>query len=219
LIFLKSFFPLDFVKSKSFITVLQKVETMILDDMKKEKIFTFVIEEIEKIINNSLNDLIKSKISDLIETIIKYQKENLNSIWLFIFMNYLKPFAIGNFDLIIGNPPWVRWSVLPADYKSKIKNSLRNEGIFSRDTNYGGVDLNISALIAYRVTENLLNKGGVLSFIFPYGVLKNKSYEGFRNLKFGDKIMEIKQVIEPYKSFFDGEEPVILILQNLESQS
>jgi len=212
-------FPLDFVKSKSFITVLQKVETMILDDMKKEKIFTFVIEEIEKIINNSLNDLIKSKISDLIETIIKYQKENLNSIWLFIFMNYLKPFAIGNFDLIIGNPPWVRWSVLPADYKSKIKNSLRSEGIFSQDTNYGGVDLNISALIAYRVTENLLNKGGVLSFIFPYGVLKNKSYEGFRNLKFGDKIMEIKQVIEPYKSFFDGEEPVILILQNLESQS
>jgi len=212
-------FPLDFVKSKSFITVLQKVETMILDDMKKEKIFTFVIEEIEKIINNSLNDLIKSKISDLIEKIIKYQKENLNSIWLFIFMNYLKPFAIGNFDLIIGNPPWVRWSVLPADYKSKIKNSLRSEGIFSQDTNYGGVDLNISALIAYRVTENLLNKGGVLSFIFPYGVLKNKSYEGFRNLKFGDKIMEIKQVIEPYKSFFDGEEPVILILQNLESQS
>jgi hypothetical protein len=212
-------FPLDFVKNKNFITVLQKVETMILDDVKKEKIFTFVIKEIEKTINNSLNDLIKSKISDLIETIIKYQKENLNSIWLFIFMNYLKPFAIGGFDLIIGNPPWVRWSVLPADYKSKIKNSLRNEGIFSRDTNYGGVDLNISALIAYRVAENLLNKGGVSSFIFPYGVLKNKSYEGFRNLKFGDKIMKIKQVIEPSKPFFDGEEPIILILKNLESQS
>jgi hypothetical protein len=212
-------FPLDFVKSKSFITVLQKVETMILDDMKKEKIFAFVIEEIEKIINSSLNDLIKSKISDLIKTIIKYQKENLNSIWLFIFMNYLKPFAIGDFDLIIGNPPWVRWSVLPADYKSKIKNTLRNEGVFSRDTNYGGVDLNISALVAYRVTENLLNKGGVLSFIFPYGVLTNKSYEGFRNLQFGNKIMEIKQILKPSKPFFEGEEPIILILQNLESQS
>jgi hypothetical protein len=212
-------FPLDFVKSKSFITVLQKVETMILDDVKKEKILAFLTEEIEKIMNTRLNDLIKSKISDLIDTIINYQKENLNSIWLFIFMNYLKPFAIGDFDLIIGNPPWVRWSVLPADYKSKIKNSLRNEGIFSRDTNYGGVDLNISALIAYRVTESLLNRGGVLSFIFPHGVLNNKSYEGFHNLRFGDKIMTLQLVLEPSKPFFKGEEPVVLILQNLESQS
>jgi type I restriction-modification system DNA methylase subunit len=121
---------------------------------------------------------------------------------------------IGNFDLIIGNPPWVRWSVLPDNYKLKIKYSLRNERIFSQDTNYGGVDLNLSALIAYRMIKNSLNKDGVLSFIFPYGVLKNKSYEGFRNFKFGDKTMEIKMVLEPYKPFFDGEEPVVLILQN-----
>jgi type I restriction-modification system DNA methylase subunit len=121
---------------------------------------------------------------------------------------------IGNFDLIIGNPPWVRWSVLPDGYKSKIKNSLRNESIFSRDTNYGGIDLNLSALIAYRMIKNSVNKDGVLSFIFPYGVLKNKSYEGFRNLNFGDKTMEIKMVLEPYKPFFDGEEPVVLILQH-----
>jgi len=124
------------------------------------------------------------------------------------------PDYIGKFDLIIGNPPWVRWSVLPADYKLKIKNSLRNESIFSQDTNYGGVDLNLSALIAYKMIKNSLNKDGVLSFIFPYGVLKNKSYEGFRNFKFGDKIMEIKMVLESYKPFFDGEEPVVLILQN-----
>ena len=122
--------------------------------------------------------------------------------------------SIGKFDLIIGNPPWVRWSVLPADYKSKLKNSLKDEGIFSQDTNYGGVDLNLSALIAYKVSKNLLNKGGVLSFIFPYGILNNKSYEGFRNLTFGDKTMEIKHVLLPSKPFFDGEEPVILILQN-----
>jgi type I restriction-modification system DNA methylase subunit len=122
--------------------------------------------------------------------------------------------SIGKFDLIIGNPPWVRWSALPIDYKAKIRNSLKNEGIFSRDTNYGGIDLNLSALVAYRVVENLLNKDGVLSFIFPYGVLNNKSYEGFRNLKFGDKAMEIKQVIMPSKPFFDGEEPVILIMKH-----
>jgi type I restriction-modification system DNA methylase subunit len=122
--------------------------------------------------------------------------------------------SISRFDLIIGNPPWVRWSALPTNYKAKIRNSLENKDIFSRDANYGGIDLNLSALVAYRVVENLLNKDGVLSFIFPYGVLTNKSYEGFRNLKFGDKTMEIKKVIIPSKPFFDGEEPVILILED-----
>jgi len=209
-------FPLDFVKNKNFITTLQKVEIMIVNNTKKEKILAFMVGEIEKTINSSLSNLLKDKINNLIGTIIKYQKENLNSIWLFIFMNYLKPFAISNFDLIIGNPPWVRWSVLPADYKYKIKSSLRIEGVFSQDTNYGGVDLNISALIAYRVVENLLNQNGVLSFIFPYGVVTNKSYEGFRNLKFGNKIMKIKQILKPSKPFFEGEEPIILILQNIE---
>lgn len=123
--------------------------------------------------------------------------------------------SIGKFDLIIGNPPWVRWSVLPEDYKYKIKSTLRDENIFSRDTNYGGVDLNLSALIAYKVSKDLLNKGSILSFIFPYGVINNKSYEGFRNLKFGNKTMEIKQVLLPSKPFFDGEEPVILILKEI----
>jgi hypothetical protein len=39
-------------------------------------------------------------------------------------------------------------------------------------------------------------------------VLNNKSHEDFRNLKFGDR------VLIPSKSFFDGEEPVVLILKD-----
>ncbi|MBX0311044.1 MAG: N-6 DNA methylase, partial [Sulfurihydrogenibium sp.] len=69
--------------------------------------------------------------------------------------------SVGKFDLAIGNPPWVRWSDLPMDYKTKIKENLKSKDIFSRDTNYGGIDLNLSALIAYKSAENLLNKGGV----------------------------------------------------------
>ena len=123
---------------------------------------------------------------------------------------------INNFDLIIGNPPWIRWSILPLEYRNKIKKSLRDEGLFSKDTNYGGIDLNTSALIAHNVIKNLLNEKGVLSFIFPYGVLMNKSYDGFRNLKFGNKIMEIKMIIQFTKPIFKEEESVVLILQNSE---
>lgn len=129
-------------------------------------------------------------------------------------MNYLKPFALERFDLVIGNPPWVRWSVLPRAYKDKIKKSLRTEGIFSRDINYGGVDLNICALIACRVIENLLNRKGMLVFLFPQGILTNKSYEGFRNFMFGDRKVYPVLICKPSKSFFPGEEPIILFLKD-----
>jgi hypothetical protein len=44
----------------------------------------------------------------------------------------------------------------------------------------------------------------------------NKSYDGFRNLKFGNKIMEIKMIIQFTKPIFKEEESVVLILQNSE---
>jgi len=204
-------FPIEFIKSKDFLPVLIKVEEMVEKGENIKKISEFLFKSIgEKL----LNDKLKKQIVNLIEYVIKYHTQKLNTIWLFIFMNYLKPFALEKFDLIIGNPPWIRWSVLPRAYKDKIKKSLRDEGIFSRDTNYGGVDLNICALIAYRVIENLLNKQGLLVFLFPQGILTNKSYEGFRNFVFGNKKVSPVLLAKPTKSFFEGEEPVILFLKD-----
>jgi hypothetical protein len=105
---------------------------------------------------------------------------------------------------------------LPKEYRESVKKSLREENMFSTDTNYGGIDLNLSAIIAHNVIKNLLNKEGVFSFIFPYGVLKNQSYQGFRNLKFGNKKMEIKMILKFTKPIFKEEESVVLILQNSE---
>jgi hypothetical protein len=96
---------------------------------------------------------------------------------------------------------------LPIDYKLKIKNSLNDKSILSRDINFGGIDLNMSALVSYKAMNDLLKDDGILSFIFPHGVLNNKSYEGFRTL------IQVKQILKPSKPFFDFEEPIILILQ------
>jgi hypothetical protein len=212
--FPKIVFPMEFIRSNNFLPALIKVEEMIERGETDKKISEFLFSSIGK---HLLNDKIKEQIAVLISHIIEYQKKKLNTIWLFIFMNYLKPFALQKFDLIIGNPPWVRWSVLPRDYKDKIKKSLRQEGVFSRDTNYGGVDLNVCALIAYRVIENLSNTEGLLGFLFPQGILINKSYEGFRNFTFGNKKAYPVLILKPTKPFFSGEEPIILFLKIIEN--
>ena len=54
----------------------------------------------------------------------------------------------------------------------------------------------------------------MLAFIFPKGILTNKSYEGFLNFKFGNKQMNLSCIIDSKKPYFGGEEPIILILKH-----
>ena len=85
------------------------------------------------------------------------------------------------FDLIVGNPPWVKWEHLPAIYKDKMKELCNIKHMFSNDGKFGGTQLNICALIANVTASNWLSRNGVLAFLMPDGIMSQNSYEGFRN--------------------------------------
>lgn len=193
--------PLDFMRGDKFFKVMKKVKDLIeedIDNSKKDKnAYNFLIKEIEsyekEIGKKMLNKSIKEGIQKWISSIRTIHRNKLNSIWLFIFINYLYPFANVPYDKVIGNPPWVRWSNLPFYYKEKIKNTLRQKGLFSRDKNSGGVDLNIYALITFNALTHLLDKGGTLTFLLPKNSLQNKSLEGFRSLC----MLKIGKIVPP----------------------
>lgn len=210
-------FPLEFVKSPEFIDVLVEVERKIELGLKEKDIVNYLISKIEKV--STLHKEVKEQIEALVRTIIQYHKKNLNMIWLYIFMNYLKPFSHDGYDLVIGNPPWVRWSNLPDSYRAKIKRTLREEGLFSKDKNYGGVDLNICALIGYRAADNLSKEDTIIFFVMPEGILTNKSFEGYRKWKYNLTTCKPIKIYKPLKSFFEGEEPVMLMLKCSQKES
>ena len=86
------------------------------------------------------------------------------------------------FDIIVGNPPWVKWEHLPAVYAAKIKELCDVKHIFSNDGGqYGGTQLNICALISNVAATNWLKKEGVLAFLMPDSIMSQNSYEEFRN--------------------------------------
>ena len=172
--------PYDFVNSYSFISVIDKLEEYILVK-NEEKAKNFLISEISKIVDLSakIESIIKSEVAKLIDL----EKQELNGIWLRIFANYLKTGVLPKIDCIIGNPPWVRWNVLPENYRLTVKSKCKLDGLFSDDTNSGGVDLNICALIANKCCEKWLSQDGRLSFLMPQSLLVNKSFEGFRRLE------------------------------------
>lgn len=67
-----------------------------------------------------------------------------------------------------------------------IKKTCRIDGLFSNDKNTGGVDLNIAPLIAHICIRDRLSEDGVLGFLMPDSIIKNKSFEGFRKMRLAD---------------------------------
>lgn len=193
--------PLNFIKSKHFITDMDYVETIItskIDAKNKKKnaleYLSSVIEDIDK------NEKVIFEISSLLDILIDLEDRNLNSIWLRIFANYLKASSITDVSLISGNPPWVDWKNLPDKYCEKLKISCKNTGIFSNDKNVGGISLNICALIAMKCSEKYLSNDGELSFLMPTSILYNKSFEGFRNFTIYNQKYYFCKIVNWYKA-------------------
>jgi len=173
-------FSKNSVNEKKFFQILDEIECQI------KELDSDGAKNIIKSYDSFQYDDLQKYYDGLINTLIDLEKKGLNSIWLKIIGNYLKSGSIRDVDCVVGNPPWVRWSNLPDNYKLLIKKNCRVDGIFSNDRNSGGVDLNICALITFVTMRERVNKDGILGFIMPDSILFNKSFEGFRNMKISD---------------------------------
>ena len=194
-------FPIDVVNMDNFFRVLDEIE-MYVKDLNKQGLINLILSYPEF----HYEDLVEHY-DNFINILLELEKEKLNSIWLKIIGNYLKTGSLVNMDAIVGNPPWVRWGNLPDNYREKIKTTCRIDGIFSRDKNSGGVDLNIAALICFISIRDRLNKKGILGFLMPDSVLFNKSYEGFRNYQLNEEdyyyLVNVERWNKPSEKPFD----------------
>lgn len=106
-----------------------------------------------------------------------------NGIWFRIVRNFFWSVTAGRFDCIVGNPPWVRWSKLPAAYRERVKATCESYGIFSENKRHGGNELDISAMITYTAADKWLINGGRLGFVITGTIFKNPSSSGFRDFR------------------------------------
>lgn len=141
-----------------------------------------------RIIVKQLNDEEKSSsrlltyIEQLSKNLTYLHRNNWDGIWIRIATNFMLIARVQNQDLIVGNPPWVKWEHLPAAYTRKIKSFCDIRNIFCNDGGlYGGAQLNICALISNVTASNWLNEKGVLAFLMPDSLMSQNSYEEFRN--------------------------------------
>ena len=114
------------------------------------------------------------------DRVLSLHKRNWNGIWFRIVRNYFWSATAGKFDVIIGNPPWVRWSKLPELYRNRVRPTCLQYDIFSSTPYYGGNELDISGLITFTVSDKWLREKGQLVFLLTQTHFQSASSQGFR---------------------------------------
>ena len=101
----------------------------------------------------------------------EYQDKNIFNFEI----NFNEVFIKGGFDIVIGNPPY---EILKAE-QNKEKNRLKKLLLY--DSAFEG-ELNYFKLFMCK-SMSLLKENGLLSFIFQYSFLGDKTCSKIRNLK------------------------------------
>lgn len=112
--------------------------------------------------------------------VLGLHRKNWNGIWFRIVRNFFWSATAGEFDIVIGNPPWVRWSKLPEAYRERVKPMCEGYDIFSSTPHHGGNELDISGMITYTTADKWLKPGGRLVFVITQTHFQSPSSEGFR---------------------------------------
>ncbi len=170
--------PSSFVRCKNFGRKMSQLQAIIKTD-DAQVVYESLINEFAE--NESSCQVIRDSIKQLSEQLTYLHKNNWDGIWIRIVTNFMLIARLEKCDLIVGNPPWVKWEHLPALYASKIKAECNIRHIFSSDGQFGGTQLNICSLIANVAATNWLTDNGVLAFLMPDSIMSQNSYEGFRN--------------------------------------
>jgi len=117
------------------------------------------------------------------DQVLALHRKNWNGIWFKIVRNFFWSATAGQFDAIVGNPPWVRWSNLPEAYRQRAKPTCEKYTIFSDTKFHGGNELDISAIITYTSADKWLVENGKLVFLITQTVFQSPSSQGFRRFR------------------------------------
>lgn len=170
--------PIEFVQSSQFVETMNDLQALV--NSNEKILFEALMEKMPPKASSSIE--LRFKLEQLAVTLNKLYINQWDGIWVRIITNFMLIARLKNIDFIVGNPPWVKWEHLPANYANRIKQTCDIQHIFSSDGGqYGGTQLNICALIANMTAKNWLSEDGMLAFLMPDSIMSQNSYEGFRN--------------------------------------
>lgn len=169
--------PADLVEHADFFDVFARARELIDANFDGSAILHTISNEFDLAY---LSEPDSQLIRDCFDSLVQLHRKKWNGSWVSILADRFAAGAIPPVRLVVGNPPWVKWSHLPPEYVKIIKSPCSQLGVFSEDVWVGGIESDISTVITYKAFDKYCRKGGRLVFLITGTVFVNESSQGFR---------------------------------------
>lgn len=123
------------------------------------------------------------------DTMRKLHNSGRDHIWGYYVRNLIRPLwmaeAANRVDVLIGNPPWLRYNKMTPGMQARYKNLAKERQLLTGGLGASARDL--STLFVVRAVELYLRQGGKFSFVMPHGTLTRRPHAGFRTGKWSSR--------------------------------
>lgn len=105
-----------------------------------------------------------------------------DTIWAFVLKNAYKPlFLKGQFDVVIGNPPWLSYRyVEQLDYQRFLKEQITETYRLLAGKAELITQMELGALFLLRAADLYLKEGGAIAFVLPRSIFSSDQHDALR---------------------------------------
>ena len=173
--------------------LIQRVTVLLEDFVKKKQSTMQFLKRVHAELKTEPKDIKKFDLilGETYGKLVELEAKGINGIWARIIKNAFAPLFVGQFDLIVGNPPWVNWESLPQEYRDKTAHIWKQYDLFEHTglrARLGSAKDDISVLMTYVAIDKYLKQEGKLCFVITQSLFKTVGGgEGFRRFRLGKK--------------------------------
>jgi len=132
-------------------------------------------------------------LTETFDTMRRLHGTGRDHIWGYYVRNLIRPLWLADpehrVDVLVGNPPWLRYSKMTPGMQGRYKTLARDRGLLSGGLGASGRDL--ATLFAVRAVELYLKPTGRFSFVMPQGTLTRKPHDGFRSGRWSSQVHQL----------------------------
>lgn len=193
--------------------LIQKTALLLEDGVKKGQGKARFLERLHAELKLPDND--KDKVNRFVgETyarLLELEEQGINGVWARIIKNAFAPLFVGQFDFVVGNPPWVNWESLPQQYREATGPIWQRYDLFEHTglrARLGSAKDDISVLMTYVALDSYLKDNGKLCFVITQSLFKTVGGgKGFRRFRLGKtgqpiKVLQVDDMVDlqPFKA-------------------
>ncbi len=135
------------------------------------------------------------KVFVIAEALRRLIEAGRDTIWAFVLKNIYKPlFLKGNFDVVVGNPPWLSFRYAEPAYQEFLKRQITEHYNLLSGRGELITHLELATLFLVRGADLYLKEGGLVAFVLPHSIFSADQHDALRRGDFRGVALDFEEV-------------------------